>query len=334
LVIVTSYEWESKDGTKNIGYNLDGYLAERFIGIKKHLDKKFDVFGVISGENRTGTGKSTMAQQLGYFISWCIAGGKMNLDRDEITGKFINPRITKHPDKPINFSLDNIIFNPDDLIKKARTLPRNSVLIYDECRGGMDSRSTMSNLNKKMDFFQETCRIYGHVFLLVLPNFFKLHSDYAVSRSEFLLDCPLQGTKRGQWRIWTRASKERLYEFSRKRLGASAKYKSATPDKYGRFSSIFILDHSEYEKKKYKELAQIRKTKLGLKAQYQRDALIYLYKKLSKKTAAEVAEAISALIAEPVTQISVEHYLANFKDQNAALTKKNDEEPEELEEEQ
>ncbi len=293
---------------------MDGYLAERFINVKKHLDKGFDIFGAISGENRVATGKSFCASQLGYFIAWCIAGGKMNLDRDPITGKFINARITKKPDKPLNFSLDNIVFDPEKLMELARTLPRNSVIIYDETgAGGVSSKNTMSSLNKKFEFFQETCRFYGHVFLLVLPNFFKLHNDIAVSRTDFLLDCPLRGTKRGQWRLWGRRSKEKLFEFSRFKIGASAKYATTPPDKFGRFTNLFTLNLKEYTKKKHKALAKVRKTQIGLKAGFQRDAAIFLYKKASKKTSQEVSEDISRLIYEPITFRSVEHCLTNLR---------------------
>ena len=76
----------------------------------------------------------------------------------------------------------------EDLMKKAEQLPKNSVIIYDEGRSGLDSASAMTAINKTMSEFFQRCRVYHHVIIIVLPNFFKLHEDYAVARSQFLID--------------------------------------------------------------------------------------------------------------------------------------------------
>ena len=143
---------------------------------------------LLSHNSKVRVGKSTLAQQVAYFLAWLIAGGSMA--KEEATGKWF---VSHKPDKPVRFTVeDNVVFTPEDLQIKARELfakyGKHQVIVYDEGRAGLDSAQAMSIINKAMqDFFQE-CGQYGHVILIVLPNFFKLHEDYAIYRSIFLVD--------------------------------------------------------------------------------------------------------------------------------------------------
>jgi hypothetical protein len=162
---------------------------------------------------------STIAQQVAYFLAWLIAGGKMA--KNELTKKWY---IKKQTEKEVHFNLEeNIVFSPEGLMKKAselyRKYGRNQVIIYDEGRAGLDSASAMQAINRAMqDFFQE-CGMYGHVIIIVLPNFFKLHEDYAVNRSLFLIDAFAdRQLRRGFFNFYNETQKEWLYYMGKKKL--------------------------------------------------------------------------------------------------------------------
>ena len=98
--------------------------------------------------------------------------------------------VKRKPDKPVRFNLkENVVFSAEDLQDAAQKLyekyGKNQVILYDEGRQGLDSARSMESINKGMeDFFQE-CGFMGHIIVIVLPSFFKLKEDYAVS---YILD--------------------------------------------------------------------------------------------------------------------------------------------------
>lgn len=130
-------------------------------------------------------------------------------------------------DNPVPFDNSNIAFDPDDLMKVAANKPRNSVLVYDEGRAGLDSARAMENINKAMtDFFQE-CGQYGHVIIIVLPDFFKLTETIAVPRSLFLINVYTdKNYNRGYFSFYSEHRKELLYVIGKKKWGTSSKYLS------------------------------------------------------------------------------------------------------------
>jgi len=313
MVIVTNKRWMSKNGKVHEGYGMDGYLAENLYELPWFLGKGWDCVGIISGRGKVRSGKSTMGGQVGYFIAWRLAGGEMDLRRGE-KGNFINPRITKKPNKPINFSLDNYVFSPEDLMRKARSLPRNSVIVYDEGRSGLDSKAAMTALNRMLeDFFQE-CGQYGHVILIILPNFFKLHEDYATSRSVFLIDVYHdESWTRGFFNFYNDRQKEKLYYFGKKRIGTTAKYLSASESFRGKFSSFFPFDSVEYDKMKKFALKKKELTKTRTNLKEQRDALMYMYKKDMGLTLIDLAKKMSEALKKNVGKGLVDHSIEDYK---------------------
>lgn len=312
-MIVTDYKWINKSGELKQGFYMDGYLAENLGPVPKFLASDRDFVGIISGRGETRTGKSTITSQIGYYLSWLIAGGEMDLRRDKDTGKFIYPVVKNKPIKPVNFSLNNLVFSPDALMRKAKSLPKNSVIIYDEGRSGLDSKGTMTALNKMLeDFFQE-CGVYNHVILIVLPSFFKLNEDIATSRSMFLIDvyCD-QNYKRGFFNFYNKVNKEWLYFNGKKKVGILNKYMSQKPDFHGTFKGFIPFDQIEYEKMKKEAL---KNKSLGTREGKLKDkyaAILNIYKEFSKKTDAEIAndmsEALSSKITERVVRYGLQAY--------------------------
>lgn len=314
MVQVTDVRYKLQKGDLKEGYYMDGYLAENLQHIPKFLARDFDCVGIISGRGKVRTGKSTMGSQIAYYCAWLLAGGEMNLKRTEDGKRFINPVVTKKPTKKVNFSLKNLAFAPEDLMRLGRDLPKNSVIVYDEGRTGLDAKTSMTSLNRLLeDFFQE-CGQYNHVILIILPDFFKLHMDYAVSRSYFLVDVFLdENFTRGFFNFYNETQKDFLYNHGKKRLGILAKYSASYPSFSGRFSKWMPFDSEDY--KKLKRLA-LKKKELGqrrTKIKEQRDALMYLYKSEMEFTLGEVAEKMSEVLKKKIGPDVVKHGIDDYR---------------------
>lgn len=237
-------------------YYLAQYLVENFVKIPVHLSESWDCVFIVSGHGKVRIGKSTLACQSAYFIAWLLAGGKMEMFEEPTeTGKIVRRwKITREANGPVPFDMDHVVFTPKDLMETAAKLPRHSVIVYDEGRAGLESKRAMDNLNKVMeDFFQE-CGQYGHVLVIVLPNFFKLSEDYAVNRSLFLLDAFAipKGDKfeRGYFSFYNEHNKEMLYYFGKKKYSVASKYSATVRNFWGRFTKFFPLDKEAYDEKK------------------------------------------------------------------------------------
>jgi len=285
------------------GYYMQGYLKNNLDGIPRFLKKSWDVVGIISGHGKVRIGKSTMAMQVAYYVAWILAGGKMLMD--ETGNKVLG--IEKEA-KDVKFNLEeNVVFSADELQEAANNLHRkygkNQVIVYDEGRQGLDSARTMESINKGMeDFFQE-CGFMGHVILLVLPSYFKLHEDYAVARSLFLIDVFAdKDFNRGYFNFYNEKQKELLFFFGKKRLGATAKYMSANESFWGRFGRWLPFDQDLYEERKKHAIETKRVKRRERNLQMQRDCLLWLmhhkYKVKNKEISEEIFKAIEVAITE------------------------------------
>ena len=294
---------------------MQGYLKKNLDGIPDFLKKEWDVVGIISGHGLVGTGKSTMAQQLGYYITWNLAGGQM-IDEEYEKGKF---RITgiKKPTKKVNFSMENIVFSPEDLMKKAERLYNKygpyQVIIYDEGKSGLDSENAMRSINKAMGEFFQRCRVYHHVILVVLPNFFKLHEDYAVARSLFLIDVYADKEyNRGYFNFYNDIQKEKLFFFGKRLIGVRARYASANESFWGRFTKWMAVDKKTYDDAKMEALKKFSITRQEQKWKKHRDAAIFLVQKYGGLKCMEISKELSSICNESISDRTVRYAIAGI----------------------
>jgi hypothetical protein len=238
-----------------------------------------------------------------------MAGGRMapRQDPDGITRWFIE----ELPNKPVNFNLEeNIVFSPEDLMKAASNLSekygRNQVIIYDEGRAGLDSARAMQAINKAMqDFFQE-CGQYGHMILIVLPDFFKLHEDYATVRSLFLVDVYAdRQLRRGWFNFYNETQKEKLYIYGKKVLGLYNRYSQATASFSGRFTSFIPVDEKAYDAAKKRALKKKQFLRTEKKWKQQRDAALYLLKRETEMTCEEIGNEMTTICGVDVAEDAV-----------------------------
>jgi len=107
-------------------YYLHETLKENLDILVDQIKKDWYFIIVISGSNRVRVGKSTLAQQIAYYLTWCLG-------------------------KKYDFS--NLVFDPEDLPKKSLEHGKYDVIHYDEARSGFDSKKAMEGMQKYlMDF--------------------------------------------------------------------------------------------------------------------------------------------------------------------------------------
>jgi len=210
-------------------------------------------------------------------------------------------------DAKVPFTNDNIVFDPETLMNKASSMPKNSVIVYDEGRNGLDSARAMEGINKIMaDFFQE-CGQYGHCLIIVLPDYFKLSEMIAVPRSLFLVNVYHdKNYDRGYFSFFNERQKELLYIIGKKKLGTSARYMAVKASFYGRFTDFMPIDKDLYDKQKREALKKKQKTRLEAKWQKQRDACIWLLKHKTKISDDKIAEMITNVSRLQISSSSVE----------------------------
>ena len=302
-MIVTDFpRIDSRGKPSKPGYYMDGYLKQNLDPIPAFLKKKWDVVGIVSGHGKVGVGKSTMAGSVGYYIAWILAGGEVVCNEQNQVVEIIPPK------DEVRFSLNNVVFSPEDLMKKAETLPKNSVIIYDEGRSGLDSASAMTAINKTMGEFFQRCRVYHHVIIIVLPNFFKLHEDYAVARSQFLIDTFAdKDFNRGHFSFYNELQKEKLFFFGKRLIGITAKYGAAHRNFYGRFTAWVPWNEGEYDNAKAMALAKTSHTTTQVRLKKQRDASFLLLKNHAQMNFNDIAIAMMAHTGEKITPGTVEN---------------------------
>ena len=161
---------------------MDDKLKEQLDYVHYNQGKDYDFVLLISGSGMVRTGKSTLASQIGSYLS----------ARNDRT-----------------FDTQNIVFNGEELKQRAGDLPEKSIIWFDEGRSDFDSKRTMESKSKElMDFFSEMGYL-NHVIIICLPDFFELNKGLAVNRSELLIN-----VKRGS-RLRTNAKGEQYLSFER-----------------------------------------------------------------------------------------------------------------------
>lgn len=312
------------------GVKIDGYLKSNLDGIPAFLKKGYDCVGILSGMAKVRIGKSTMAiGSVGAYIAWMLAGGKVKCHQERLPNK--KGKLTEQwvidkvvmPKRKVRYSRkENVCFSAEDLQKMAFRLynkyGKQQVIIYDEGRQGLDSARAMESINKGMEDFFQTCGFMEHVILIVLPNFFKLHEDYAVARSLFMVNVYAdKNYNRGYFSFYNEEQKERLFYFGKKRIGVRAKYNAANYNFWGKFSSWFPFDKDDYEKAKEKAMRKARMKKSYIKYKKQRDSCMFLLKKHAEMGSEGIASELSIVSGTKISPRMVRYAISGITKQKA-----------------
>jgi len=215
-------------GQKTDGLYMDGYIKENLDVMAERIVDDMQFVGVLSGRGTVRNGKSTFAQHQGYYFTHKV---------NELHG-------LKN-----KFDINNIVFKADDLIEKAFSLPKYSVLILDE---GDDLTSQYySKLAIKLRRFFRKCGQLNLFFILLIPDFFELPRAYAVTRSTYLVNVMFMGRfERGFFEFYSGEKKRQLY-YKGRRYGD---YNCVKEDFKGRFPKPYVVDEESYRKKKLDDM--------------------------------------------------------------------------------
>jgi hypothetical protein len=202
------------------GFYMDGYLQSNLDVIIKHSKKDWDWVIIIAGSGKTRIGKTVLGQQIACYLA-------TQLGR--------------------TFNLNNFIFRSCDVKKKAYEFEKGNIFLYDEARGGLENKKIMTTVTKDLlDFFSE-CGYLNHIYLLLLPDYFDLPKEIAISRSVCLINVYYTGEfERGYFSFYNDERKKNLYIKGKKFLN----YFAEKPNFRGRFTDFWVIDKEEYIKAK------------------------------------------------------------------------------------
>jgi len=228
-VCIPDYPAGSFKGQKTPGFYMDGALSENLDIYARKISDDMQFLGICSSSTfEVRTGKSTLIQQIGSYYT---------------------DRVNFHNKTKITFNEKNIVFRSEDLIKRANELPKHSILILDEGDDLTEHHSSKIARELKR-FFRKSGQLNLFI-MLILPNFFELPKNYAISRSNFLINVKFFGEfSRGYFEFYSFNQKKWLYIRGKKNEDWSV----ASPSFKGRFIGLYTIDEALYRKMKDEDL--------------------------------------------------------------------------------
>lgn len=256
--------------------NKDGSEIEYYIDdrLKNSLDKKVipslqdkDKDFVICIDGREGSGKSTMALQLGKYIDHTL-------------------------------NLSRIVFSPEDFREAILNAKKGQCIIYDEAFTGFSSRASLSPVNKVLVSLAMQMRQKNLCIIVVLPTIFLLDRYMAIFRTRALIHVFESHGRRGYFCLYNYKQKKLLILLGAKTMSYNSKY--VRTNFLGRFYGKFALGDDKLERKyrKMKEeaLANSEKTSMSsaqVRYKEQRDLVLYLLRKNTQLTYQELANLVA-----------------------------------------
>jgi hypothetical protein len=169
-----------------LSYHLDKKLKDRWDKLKGGKLASINEDRVYLVDGRERTGKSSFVFQ---------------------QAKYIDP----------TFNVDRICFRPEDFLNQIRTVPKGSVVVFDEAFRGLSSKSTRSKTNKAIVEAMMEVGQRNLIIFIVLPTIFLLEIYAAVFRSECLFHIyklksgSSDGVKHRAFKIYNYQKKKQLY---------------------------------------------------------------------------------------------------------------------------
>lgn len=236
-----------------------------------NLQKDWHFVMLVSGDDMVRVGKSVMALNIGAYVC-----SKLNKE----------------------FTIDNIYYDPNKMVEDASFIEeKNRIFVLDEA--GLTA--TRRNRFKKeqgmiLDFFEQAGQL-NHIYILVLPSFFDLNKDLAVSHSTGLInvyrmakptmkkdketgeDLAITQYQRGYYGFYNQKEKKMLYSMGRKIAVPS--YNMVTPSLHGRFPNNYPIEENLYrnfKKQAFLNFLEEKENKMNNRV-FKRDLAIYeMYK--------------------------------------------------------
>jgi len=255
-------------------------LVNKFDLMIKRFEKKMDNMLLIDGDE--GLGKTNIAVGACYYFAYK----------------------TKRP-----FSIDNIFFDLDELIKFAKSTNKQIILWDEGALGGLSLEWWKKN---QIDFMKllMISRKKGHLFIINIPKFFKLNEYLVVDRSIGLIHVYARGElERGRFVYFSKKKKEKLfYNWKKNKQRNYKKYVSFR----GTFSEYLpkVIDEKLYDAKKDEAIMNFDKKDENDSRLDQRNKILFM---LKNETGLSLRE-MSKYLEEHDVLISYGHLGDIFKD--------------------
>ena len=217
---------------KTAGRYCDKFLFENVKILAKNIIRDMTFLIIVSSSTlEVGTGKSVFIQQMAEtFLE--------------------NVRELHGIDNKLD--LKNIVFSPKELIKRAFEIPKHSVILLDE----WEDTNYWSQLGMTLRQFFRKCRQLNLLMICIIPNFFQMPMNYAVSRSVAFIDVQFRGEfERGFFRFFSFNKKRELYLRGKK----TQNYNCVKPDFIGRFADGYVIPETQYRHAKYLDMIKFGK---------------------------------------------------------------------------
>lgn len=220
--------------------HIDPILEEQLKKVKRAVIKKDrDYVMVLDGEE--GCGKSVLAMQIASYL---------------------DPK----------FNLDCVVFNADQFMKTIRTTRKHSCIVLDEAFNASNARASLSQVNRAMLGVATEMRQRNLFIIMVIPSFFDLDKYFALWRCRALIHVYFRKDgSRGRYVLFPKTKKKYLYLNGKKTYNYS-KPKSPYPPLV--FNNTYVIDETEYRKKKAEAFRTRVVSNMARKWKEQRDALI------------------------------------------------------------
>lgn len=226
-ILENKYPKGSLPNQKTDGRYVDETLYENLKIAAKNIVKDMTFLGVCATSKLdVGSGKSTLMQQIAEAYS---------------------DLVNQYHGTKLEVTMKNIVFRPQELIKRAFELPKYSCIILDE----WEETHYWSELAMALRQFFRKCRQLNLFIIIIIPNFFQLPMSYALSRSLFFIDVKFEGEfERGYFSFYNFKKKKDLYILGKK----TQNYYVVKPDFSGRFVEGYVVPREEYEKAKRQDM--------------------------------------------------------------------------------
>ena len=199
---------------------MEGYTQNNLDILAKHIKKDWFFMILVSGSGITRVGKSVLAQQIAYYLAW---------------------------KNKVKFDIDQIYWHGEEVMKKAVKLPKWTPFVYDEAKGGLDSKRAMETMTKNLtDFFAEAGQL-NLIPIIVIPDFFDFKKEIAVTQSICLFNVYYRKEfERGYYGFYSADDKRALYYKGK----LFRNYFIKAPSFRGHFPNKYMVDETEYRRRK------------------------------------------------------------------------------------
>jgi hypothetical protein len=234
--------------TNALPFKLPKPLREILDGFKWAINEK-NQSAVAIVDGRSGMGKTTLSFQMGSYMSG-------------------------------DFNFKDVCFTPDEFLKELENTQKgqNRVLVFDEAML-LSSRAALSKINRMIVIAMSMIRSKNVFIIFNVNSIFDLDRNLALSRADILLHCYGESlTDRGRFLAFFKGA-DGLDRIKDLYLKGKKFYSYGTPKAnfYTTFSSYFVLDEIEYEKRKQEGVNKFlssSQSKMGNKDKKARDKAI------------------------------------------------------------